>query len=224
MATKRGASNGVALPPFNAKKFLKTIGAGRNLMEFKKKEKVYSQGESCSAVYYIQSGKFRLSVVSKRGKEATVAILAPKEFFGESCITGHNLRLETATALTDGSLLKIEKTALMEALHLHKELADVFLAHVLARNVRFQEDLVDQLFNSSEKRLARILLVLAHYGKEGKPEPIIPKISQEVLAEMVGTSRSRVSSFMNKFRRMGFIEYNGRISVNSSLLAMLLHD
>jgi CRP/FNR family transcriptional regulator, cyclic AMP receptor protein len=212
------------IPPFNVNKFLKTTGLGRTIVEFKKKEKVYSQGELCSAVFYIQTGKFRLSVVSKRGKEATIAILSPKDFFGESSITGHKLRLETATAMTDGSLLRIEKKALSEALHLHKELSDVFLAHVLARNVRFQEDLVDQLFNSSEKRLARILLVLAQYGKEGKPESIIPKISQEVLAEMVGTSRSRVSSFMNKFRRLGFIEYNGQISVNSSLLAVILHD
>jgi CRP/FNR family cyclic AMP-dependent transcriptional regulator len=218
------ATTAAKMPQFDVKKFLKTIGVGRSILEFKKKEKVYSQGEACNEVFYIQSGRFRLSVLSKRGKEATIAILTPKEFFGESSITGHQLRLETATALTDGTLLKIEKKALLEALHVHKELADVFLAHVLARNVRFQEDLVDQLFNSSEKRLARILLVLAHYGKEGKPESIIPKISQEVLAEMVGTSRSRVSSFMNKFRRMGFIEYNGRISVNSSLLAVILHD
>jgi CRP/FNR family transcriptional regulator, cyclic AMP receptor protein len=188
---------------FNVNTFLKTVGTGRRIMRLREKEKVYTQGEPCDAVYYIQSGKMRLSVVSRRGKEATVGILSAREFFGESCITGHALRLESATAMTSSVLLKIDKKFMMQALHQHHAFSDVFVTHLLTRNVRFQEDLVDQLFNSSEKRLARILLVLARYGKEGKPESIVPKISQEVLAEMVGTTRSRVSSFMNRFRRMG---------------------
>ena len=210
-------------PRFDTTEFLKSIGAGRRVIEIKAKETIYSQGQACDAVFYVQSGKVRLNVVSRRGKEATVAIISAKEFFGESSIAGHILRLESATAMTDAQLLRIDKRAMLKVLH-QSEFAFLFVTHLLTRNARFQEDLIDQLFNSSEKRLARVLLLLAHYGNEGKPDPVIPKISQEVLAEMVGTTRSRVSFFMNRFRRMGFIEYTDRISVHRSLLTVVLHD
>jgi CRP/FNR family transcriptional regulator, cyclic AMP receptor protein len=209
---------------FDAHAFLATIGEGRNLVLFPKKQGVFAQGDAANAVFYIQTGKVRLTVVSKTGKEATIGILGEGDFFGEACMVGQPLRMLTATAMTDCAVLRIEKKVMIEALHREHGLSDMFVAYLLARNVRYEEDLVDQLFNSSEKRLARILLLLAHFGKEGKPESVVPKISQEMLAEMIGTTRSRVSFFMNRFRKLGFIHYNGGLQVHSSLLSVVLHD
>jgi CRP/FNR family transcriptional regulator, cyclic AMP receptor protein len=209
---------------FDPHAFLATIGEGRKFVLFPKKQGIFTQGESANAVFYIQTGKVKLTVVSKPGKEATIGILGEGDFFGEACLAGQPLRMLTATAMTDCSVLRIDKKAMMEALHREHELSDLFVAYLLARNVRYEEDLVDQLFNSSEKRLARILLLLAHFGKEGKPESVVPKISQEMLAEMIGTTRSRVSFFMNRFRKLGFIHYNGGLQVHSSLLSVVLHD
>ena len=175
-------------------------------------------------MFYIQEGKVRLTVVSKAGKEATIGILKDGDFFGEGCLAGQPLRMGSASAITDCAVLRIDKKAMMEALHREHEFSDLFVAYLLARNIRYEEDLVDQLFNSSEKRLARILLLLAHFGKEGTPETVVPKISQETLAEMIGTTRSRVSFFMNRFRKLGFIHYNGGLQVHSSLLNIVLHD
>lgn len=182
------------------------------------------KGINSGAVFYIRTGKVRLTVVSKTGQEATIGILGEEEFFGEGSIAGHALRMGSATALTDCSVLRIDKKAMMKALHLEHKFSDMFVAYLLARNIRYEADLVDQLFNSSERRLARILLLLARFGKEGTPETVIPKISQETLAEMVGTTRSRVSFFMNRFRKLGFIQYNGELQVHSSLLNVVLHD
>ncbi len=209
---------------FDPKMFLSTIGEGRTIVPVPKKQTIYAQGEACDAVFYIQKGKVRLAVVSKNGKEATLGILNPGDFFGEGGLAGQPLRMGSATAMTDCEIMRIEKTAMMLALHREHTLSDMFVAYLLGRNIRYEEDLVDQLFNSSEKRLARILLLLAHFGKEGKPEPVVPKISQETLAEMVGTTRSRVSFFMNRFRKLGFIHYNGGLEVHSSLLNVVLHD
>jgi len=191
---------------------------------FPKKQGIFAQGDAANAVFYIQTGKVRLTVVSKTGKEATIGILGEGDFFGEACMVGQPSRMLTATAMTDCAVLRIDKKAMIEALHREHELSDMFVAYLLARNIRHEEDLVDQLFNSSEKRLARILLLLAHFGKEGKPENVVPKISQEMLAEMIGTTRSRVSFFMNRFRKLGFITYNGGLQVHSSLLNVVLHD
>lgn len=189
---------------------------------------VFSQGDVADAVFYIKKGKVRLTVVSKTGKEATIAIMSEANFFGEGALAGQPLRMGSAVAMTDCELLRIDKKAMMEALHREHAFSDVFVAYLLARNIRYEEDLVDQLFNSSEKRLARVLLMLAHFGKEGVPETVVPKISQETLAEMIGTTRSRVSFFMNRFRRLGFIHYSGGIEgglqVHSSLLNVVLHD
>src|SRR5438128_11766110 len=193
-------------------------------MLFPKKRTIFAQGNPADAVFYLQTGKVKLAVVSKTGKEATIGILSNKSFFGEGSLAGQSLRMGTATAMTDCSVLRIEKKAMMQALHREHTLSDMFVAYLLARNIRYEEDLVDQLFNSSEKRLARILLLLAHFGKEGSPETVVPKISQETLAEMVGTTRSRVSFFMNRFRKLGFVEYNGVLRVNSALLNVVLHD
>jgi CRP/FNR family cyclic AMP-dependent transcriptional regulator len=193
---------------FDTKTFLSTINGGRTIVSFPKKQTIFTQGDSSDAVFYIQKGKVKLTVVSKIGKEATIGILNEGEFFGEGCLTGQPLRLGSATAMTDCSVMRIEKKAMIEVLHQEHAFSDMFVAYLLARNVRYEEDLVDQLFNSSERRLARMLLVLAHFGKDGKPESVIPKISQETLAEMVGTTRSRVSFFMNRFRTLGFIDYN----------------
>ena len=208
--------------------FLATIGEGRKTVSVAKKHVVFSQGEAADAVFYINSGKVRLMVVSKTGKEATIAILSERNFFGEGALAGQPLRMGSAIAMTDCEILRIEKKAMMEALHREHEFSDVFVAYLLARNIRYEEDLVDQLFNSSEKRLARVLLMLAHFGKEGVPETVVPKISQETLAEMIGTTRSRVSFFMNRFRKLGFIHYSGGIEgglqVHSSLLSVVLHD
>ena len=185
---------------------------------------IFAQGDEAGAVFYIQAGKEKLSVVSDSGKEATIAILNRGDFFGEGCLAGQPLRMGSATAITDCALLKLNKEAIIGALHRGHAFADLFVGYLLARNIRYEEDLVDQLFNSSEKRLARILLLLARFGKEGKPESVVPKISQETLAEMVGTTRSRVNFFMNKFRKLGFIKYNGGLEVHNSLLNVVLHD
>jgi CRP/FNR family cyclic AMP-dependent transcriptional regulator len=209
---------------FDPHAFLATIGEGRKFVLFPKKQGIFTQGDSANAVFYIQTGKVKLTVVSRPGKEATIGILGEGDFFGEACLAGQPLRMLTATAMTDCAVLRIDKKAMMEALHREHEFSDLFVAYLLARNVRYEEDLVDQLFNSSEKRLARILLLLAHFGKEGKPENVVPKISQEMLAEMIGTTRSRVSFFMNRFRKLGFIHYNGGLQVHSSLLSVVLHD
>jgi CRP/FNR family transcriptional regulator, cyclic AMP receptor protein len=209
---------------FNVNDFLATIGEGRTIVEYTKKQTLYAQGAACDALFYILRGKVRLTVLSTHGKEATIAISNEGDFFGEGCIAGQSLRMGSATALTDCKVMRIDKKAMMLALHRDHTLSDMFVAYLLARNIRYEEDLVDQLFNSSEKRLARILLLLAHFGKEGRPEEVIPKISQETLAEMVGTTRSRVNFFMNRFRKLGFIDYNGRLEVHSSLLSVVLHD
>jgi len=210
---------------FDPETFLATIGVGRKVVVFPKKETVFAQGDAAGSVFYIQEGKVRLTVVSKIGKEATLGILSEGEFFGEGGLAGQPLRMGSATAMTDCELLRIDKKAMMEALHQEHEFSDMFVAYLLARNIRYEEDLVDQLFNSSEKRLARILLLLAHFGKEGVPETVIPKISQETLADMIGTTRSRVSFFMNRFRQLGFVDYGGGgLQVHSSLLNIVLHD
>jgi CRP-like cAMP-binding protein len=209
---------------FDPHSFLATIGEGRKSLLFQKKQRVFAQGDIADAVFYIQTGKITLTVVSKTGKEATIGILGEKSFFGEACMVGQPLRMLTATAMTDCAVLRVDKKAMMDALHREHELSDLFVAYLLARNIRYEEDLVDQLFNSSEKRLARILLLLAHFGKEGVPEIVVPKVSQEMLAEMIGTTRSRVSFFMNRFRTLGFIHYNGGLQVHSSLLSVVLHD
>jgi CRP/FNR family cyclic AMP-dependent transcriptional regulator len=209
---------------FDTKTFLSTIDDGRKISAFSKKQAIFVQGDSPDAVFYIQKGKVRLTVASETGKEATIGILNEGDFFGEGCLTGQLLRLCSATAMTDCSVMKIDKESMVRVLHRERKFSELFVAYLLARNIRYEEDLVDQLFNSSEKRLARILLLLAHFGKEGKPEVAIPKISQETLAEMIGTTRSRVSFFMNRFRKLGFIRYNGELEVHSSLLNIVLHD
>jgi CRP/FNR family cyclic AMP-dependent transcriptional regulator len=211
---------------FNLKTFLSTIDGGRLKLTLPKKQTVFSQGDSADSVFYIQKGKVKLSVVAKRGKEATIGILNEGDFFGEGCLTGQPLRMCTATAVTDCTVMRIDKKSMMEVIHSEHAFSDMFVAYLLTRNIRYEEDLVDQLFNSSEKRLARILLLLAHFGKDGKPEVAIPKISQESLAEMVGTTRGRVNFFMNRFRKLGFINYHagGALQVHSSLLSIVLHD
>ncbi len=209
---------------FDPDTFLATIGEGRKALVVEKKESIFAQGDEADAVFYVQKGKVRLSVVSKAGKEATIAIVSEGSFFGEGALAGQVLRMGSAAAMTDCELLRVDKKAMMDALHREHAFSDMFVAYLLARNIRYEEDLVDQLFNSSEKRLARVLLLLAHFGKEGTPESVIPKISQETLAEMIGTTRSRVSFFMNRFRKLGFIHYNGGLQVHSSLLNVVLHD
>jgi CRP/FNR family cyclic AMP-dependent transcriptional regulator len=213
---------------FDPNTFLATIGEGRKNLAVSKKQVIFAQGDVADAIFYIQKGKVRLSVVSKIGREATIGLLAEKNFFGEGSLAGQPQRMGSAEAMTDCELLRIEKKAMMAALHREHTFSDMFVAYLLARNIRYEEDLVDQLFNSSEKRLARVLLLLAHFGKEGVPETVVPKISQETLAEMVGTTRSRVSFFMNRFRKLGFIHYSGGIEgglqVHSSLLNVVLHD
>ncbi len=208
---------------FDADAFLRTVGKGRTISKRRSGKTVFSQGDPADAVFYIHKGKVKLSVLSKGGKEAVVGIMGPGDFFGEGCLTSQVVRMATATALTDCLIARLEKASMINALRDQPEFSAVFIAHLLARNVRIEEDLVDQLFNSSEKRLARVLLLLAHFGKEGTQE-VIPAISQETLAEMVGTTRSRVSTFMNKFRRLGFIDYNDGLEVHSSLLSVILHD
>ena len=194
------------------------------LGDFHKGKVVFAQGEPANAIFHIQKGKVKVAVVSKNGKEAVIAILGAGDFFGEGCLTAQALRMATATAMTDSSIMRVEKATVVATLHKEPAFSEVLLSYMLTRSIRIEEDLVDQLFNSSEKRLARVLLLLANFGKEGKPETVISKISQETLAEMVGTTRSRVSFFMNKFRRLGFIKYNGTLEVHSSLLNVVLHD
>ena len=209
---------------FDPRAFLASIDAGRKVVLFPAKQAIYVQGNTADSVFYIQVGKVKLTVVSKSGKEATIGVLGEGSFFGEGSLAGQVFRMGSAIAMTDCAVLRIDKRAMMGALHREHEFSDMFVAYLLARNIRYEEDLVDQLFNSSEKRLARILLLLARFGKEGKPESVVPKISQEVLAEMIGTTRSRVSFFMNRFRKLGFIHYNGGLEVHSSLLNVVLHD
>jgi CRP/FNR family cyclic AMP-dependent transcriptional regulator len=213
------------LRAFSPEHFLATIGEGRTILSFQKKQIIVAQGDACDAVFYIQRGKVRLAVVNKAGKEAIIGILGEGDFFGEGCLTGQPLRMASATALSDCKILRIEKKAMIEVLHREHTLSDMFVAFLLGRNIQHEADLVDQLFNSSEKRLARILLLLAHFGKEGNAEDVVPKISQETLAEMVGTTRSRVNFFMNRFRKLGLIDYDGGgLQVHSSLLNVILHD
>jgi CRP/FNR family transcriptional regulator, cyclic AMP receptor protein len=210
--------------PFDPKAFLSKVNGGRAISKYRKDQIVYSQGESADSVFYIQSGKVKTTVVSQQGKEAVVSLLETGNFFGEGCLTGQSLRLATVTTMTESVIVRITKLDITRVIHEEPAFAELFIAHLLARNLRVEEDLVDQLFNSSEKRLARVLLLLANFGKEGRPEPIIAKISQETLAEMIGTTRARVSFFMNKFRQLGLIDYNGHIEVHSSLLNLVLHD
>jgi CRP/FNR family cyclic AMP-dependent transcriptional regulator len=209
---------------FNAQDFLDSSGVARKVVEFKKKQTVYSQGDPGQSILYIQKGAVRLSVVNQTGREAVVAVLGPGDFFGEGCLAGQPLRIGTATTIAPTTALVIEKKEMIRALHHEHTFSDRFISFMLARNIRVEEDLVDQLFNSSEKRLARTLLLLARYGKEDKPQRVLPKVSQEMLAEMVGTTRSRVNFFMNKFRKLGFIKYNGGLQINTSLLSVVLHD
>ncbi len=211
--------------PFDPELFLEKAGVGRTVIDLKKNEALFSQGDDANAVFYIQKGTLKLTVVSQTGKEATVALLESGTFVGEACVAAaEHIRMSSATAMTRATLMRIERTEMVRVLSQEQAFADVFVAFLLARNARIQADLVDQLFNSSEKRLARILLLLAHFGKEGRPETVVPKISQEVLAEMIGTTRSRVNFFMNRFRKLGFIKYNGHLEVHSSLLNVILHD
>jgi CRP/FNR family transcriptional regulator, cyclic AMP receptor protein len=211
-------------PVFDPKAFLAKADGGRTIAKYQKDQTVFSQGEAADAVFYIQQGKIKITVVSEQGKEAVVAILGAGDFFGEGCLAGQSLRMATVTAMMECEIMRLEKAAIIRVLHEESAFSEMFMSHLLTRTIRVEADLVDQLFNSSEKRLARALLLLANFGKEGKPEPVIAKISQETLAEMIGTTRSRVSSFMNKFRQLGFIDYNGKLEVHSSLLNVVLHD
>jgi CRP-like cAMP-binding protein len=211
-------------PAFDAQAFLDSAGVARKVTEFKKKQAVFSQGDPAKSVLYIQKGAVRLSVVNETGKEAVVAILGPGDFFGEGCLAGQPIRIGSATAVAATTVLVIEKKEMIRVLHVEHAFSDRFISYMLSRNIRVEEDLVDQLFNSSEKRLARTLLLLARYGKEDKPQKMVPKISQEMLAEMVGTTRSRVNFFMNKFKKLGFIKYNGGLHIDTSLLSVVLHD
>jgi CRP-like cAMP-binding protein len=210
--------------PFDLQDFLNTAGVAREIVKFRRSEKIYSQGDPAKGVKYIQKGGVRLSVVNEDGKEAVVAILGPGDFLGEGCLAGQSVCMGTATAVVPTSILFIEKNEMMRVLRAEHAFSDLFISHMLTRNIRVEEDLVDQLFNSSEKRLARALLLLARYGKEDQPQGVLHEVSQETLAEMIGTTRSRVNFFMNKFRKLGFIKYNGGLQVNSSLLSIVLHD
>lgn len=217
MATKRRRS-------FDTKSFLARVGNGRSIGKYRKGQVIFSQGDAGDAVFYIQKGKAKLTVVSEQGKEAVIAILGTDEFFGEGCLAGQAQRIATVTTMIDSVIARLEKSTIIQVIHQEPAFSEKLIAHLLARSIRVEADLIDQLFNSSEKRLARLLLLLANFGKEGTPEPVIAKISQETLAEMIGTTRSRVSFFMNKFRKLGFIRYNGSIEVHSSLLNVILHD
>ena len=209
---------------FDPKTFLAHVGDGRSISKYGKDRTVFAQGEPADAVFFVQKGKVKVTVVSEQGKEAVVAILGTNDFFGEGCLAGQAQRISTVAAMTDSTIVRLDKAAIVRVLHEEPAFSEMFISHLLGRAIRVEADLVDQLFNSSEKRLARLLLLLANFGKEGKPEPVIAKISQETLAEMIGTTRSRVSFFMNKFRKLGFINYNGGIEVHSSLLNVVLHD
>ena len=211
-------------PPFDPKTFLAIVGEGKTILEFRKDQVVFAQGDAADTVFYIQKGRIKVVVISEQGKEAVVGILGPGQFFGEGCMNGHSLRIATTTAMEECLLTAITKAAMLATLHNQPKFSELFMAYLLTRNSRIEEDLIDQLFNSSEKRLARLLLLLANFGKEGSPQPISPNISQETLADMIGTTRSRVSFFMNKFRKLGLISYNGKIEVHSSLLNAVLYD
>jgi CRP/FNR family cyclic AMP-dependent transcriptional regulator len=209
---------------FDPREFLAKVGEGKTIVEYRKDEVVFAQGDAADTIYYVQQGRLKVVVISEQGKEAVVGMLEPGQFFGEGCMNGHSLRIATTTAMESSLVTAIAKTAMLAALHSEPKFSELFMAHLLTRNSRIEEDLIDQLFNSSEKRLARLLLLLANFGKEGSPQPISPNISQETLAEMIGTTRSRVSFFMNKFRKLGLISYNGKIEVHSSLLNAVLYD
>jgi CRP/FNR family transcriptional regulator, cyclic AMP receptor protein len=209
---------------FDAKTLLAAVGQGSAARDYQKTQAVFTQGDRADAVFFVQRGKVKLTVLSRQGKQAVIALLGPGDFFGEGCLAGQPVRMATATAMTESAIVRLAKQTMIRALHRDTVFSELFTTYLLSRNIRMEEDLVDQLFNSSEKRLARILLLLANFGKEGHPEPVVPKISQETLAEMVGTTRSRISHFMNKFRKLGFVEYNGRLEVHSSLLHVVLHD
>ena len=209
---------------FDPTKFLAKVGEGKTVSKYRKDQIIFSQGEAADSVFYIQQGKVKLTVVSEQGKEAVVAMLGPTDFFGEGCLNGHSLRIATASAIDECVITRVEKATMIATIHNEPKFSELFMSYILARNSRIEEDLIDQLFNSSEKRLARLLLLLANFGKEGRPEPIVGKISQETLAEMIGTTRARVSFFMNKFRKLGFIEYNGKMEVHNSLLNVVLYD
>jgi CRP/FNR family cyclic AMP-dependent transcriptional regulator len=211
-------------PAFDLKLFLTKANGGRTIAEHGENGVIFSQGDPANAVFYIHKGKVKLTVLSRQGKEAVVAILGAGDFFGEGCLAGQPLRMGSAVAMSECSTMRLEKAAVIRALHEQPSFSEMFVAHLLSRNIRIEEDLVDQLFNSSEKRLARVLLLLANFGKEGTPQTVIPKMSQETLAEIIGTTRSRVSFFMNRFRKLGFVEYNGGLTIHSSLLNVVLHD
>ena len=220
--SKNGKTAGVL--PFDPVVFLATAGIGRDISKHSKKDVIFAQGDDADAVFYIKKGKVKVAVLSRHGKEAVVALIGPNEFVGEGCLIGQSKRLATASAMTECETMRVSKTEIQRVIHEEPAFSEMFVSHILERNARVEEDLVDQLFNSTEKRLARLLLLLANFGKEGRPEPILAKISQETLAEMIGTTRSRVSHFMNKFRELGFIDYNGHLEVHSSLLGVLLAD
>lgn len=224
MARRKAIAKPTGKKGFDPKGFLAKLGAGRSAANFSKPSRIFAQGDPANAVFYIQEGRVKLTVVSRQGKEAVIALLGPGDFFGEGCLAGQAVRMSSASAISECSIVRLEKDALVRALREQPSFAEMFLMHVLSRNIRFEADLVDHLFNSSEKRLARVLLLLANFGKTGEPAMVIPKISQETLAEIIGTTRSRVSFFMNRFRKMGFIEYNGGVEVHSSLLNVVLLD
>jgi CRP-like cAMP-binding protein len=224
MARRKASVKPQRTKAFDPKRFLAKVGAGRNGAKFPPASLIFAQGDPANAVFYIQEGQVKLTVVSQQGKEAVVAILGPGDFFGEGCLAGQLVRMASAAAMSECSIVRLEKAALIRVLREEPAFSEMFLMHVLSRNIRFEADLVDHLFNSSEKRLARVLLLLANFGKAGEPQTVIPKISQETLAEIIGTTRSRVSFFMNRFRKMGFIHYNGGLEVHSSLLNVVLHD
>jgi CRP/FNR family cyclic AMP-dependent transcriptional regulator len=210
--------------PFNAQAFLESAGAARKVVKYERAEVIFSQGDGCESVMYLQKGGVKISVLSKTGREAIVAMLGPGDFFGEGCLAGQPVRIATATAIAPSAVLVVEKSAMIRLLHRQHAMSDRFIAHVLTRNIRIEEDLIDQLFNSSEKRLARALLLLARYGQQDAPQRVLPKMSQKALADMIGTTRSRVNFFMNKFKRLGFIEGNGELKINNSLLSVVLHE
>jgi CRP-like cAMP-binding protein len=224
MAKRTKSPENATRVQFDPEVFFKTVAKGRAISIYEPKQVIFSQGNAADAVFYIKSGKVKVTVVSRHGKEAVVAILGKDEFIGEGCLIGQPKRLATATSMTGCEIMKVDKNEILRVLKEEPAFSQMFISHILARNARVEEDLVDQLFNSTEKRLARVLLLLANFGKEGRPEPIIAKISQETLAEMIGTTRSRVSHFMNKFRQLGFIDYNGHLEVHSSLLSVVLSD
>ncbi|HEX8167636.1 MAG TPA: Crp/Fnr family transcriptional regulator [Beijerinckiaceae bacterium] len=209
---------------FDPRAFLASVGKGRNIIKAREGEVIFSQGDPADALFYLQNGKVKVTTLSSHGKEAVVAILGAGDFFGEGCLAGQPLRISTVIAMTDCSIARLKKAAVIRVLHEEPAFSELFMTYLLARNIRMEADLIDQLFNSSEKRLARLLLLLANFGKDGGPQPVVAKISQETLAEMIGTTRSRASLFMNKFRKLGFIDYNGHLEVHSSLLSVVLHD